>query len=36
MLSNVVLLYGYPPVVGAALPTAVFFGMAIFALKRVR
>lgn len=36
MLGNVVLLYGYPPLLGASLPTLVFFGGGLYALRRMR
>ncbi len=36
MLGNVVLLYGYPPALGAALPSMIFLGCGLFALKRMR
>lgn len=36
MLGNVVLLYGYPPLLGAALPTLVFFTGGSYLLKRMR
>ncbi len=36
LLGNVVLLYGYPPLVGASLPTLLFLGVGFLALRRLR
>lgn len=36
MVGNVVLLYGYPPFLGAALPTLLFFAAGMYALHRIR
>ena len=36
MLSNVVLLYGYPPVLGACLPSVLFLSVGVLALWRMR
>jgi lipopolysaccharide export system permease protein len=36
LLGNVVLLYGYPPLVGAALPSLLFLGPGFYALHRLR
>ncbi len=36
LLGNVVLLYGYPPLVGAALPSLLFLGAGFVALRRLR
>lgn len=36
LLGNIVLLYGYPPLVGAALPALLFFGAGFNALRRLR
>jgi len=36
LLGNVVLLYGYPPLVGAALPSLLFLGAGFYALRRLR
>lgn len=36
MLGNIVLLYGFPPIVGAALPMLLFYGAGGLALRRVR
>ncbi|QQS54043.1 MAG: LPS export ABC transporter permease LptG [Candidatus Competibacteraceae bacterium] len=36
LLGNVVLLYGYPPLVGAALPSLLFLGAGFYALHRLR
>ena len=36
LLGNVVLLYGYPPLVGASLPSLLFLGAGFYALRRLR
>ena len=36
LLGNVVLLYGFPPLVGASLPTLLFLGGGFYALRRLR
>ncbi len=36
LLGNVVLLYGYPPLAGAALPSLLFLGAGFYALRRLR
>ena len=36
MLGNVVLLYGYPPLVGAMLPSLLFLGAGFYTLRRLR
>ncbi|MDZ7621093.1 MAG: hypothetical protein U5O69_01145 [Candidatus Competibacteraceae bacterium] len=36
LLGNVVLLYGFPPLVGASLPTLLFMGGGLYALHRLR
>ena len=36
LLGNVVLLYGFPPLVGATAPTLLFLGAGFFALRRLR
>jgi lipopolysaccharide export system permease protein len=36
LLGNVVLLYGYSPLVGAALPSLLFLGAGFYALRRLR
>lgn len=36
MLSNAVLLYGYPPIIGASLPSVVFLSAGLFGLARMR
>jgi len=36
LLGNVVLLYGYPPLVGAILPSLLFLGAGFYALHRLR
>ncbi len=36
MLGNVVLLYGFPPVIGAALPMLLFYAAGLLGLRRVR
>ncbi|HXH02198.1 MAG TPA: LPS export ABC transporter permease LptG [Candidatus Competibacteraceae bacterium] len=36
MLSNLVLLYGYPPILGACLPSLLFLGSGAVALRRMR
>lgn len=36
LLGNVVLLYGFPPLVGATAPTLLFLGAGFFALHRLR
>ncbi|MEZ5585024.1 MAG: LPS export ABC transporter permease LptG [Candidatus Competibacteraceae bacterium] len=36
LLGNVVLLYDYPPLLGALLPTLLFFGAGTYALRRLR
>jgi lipopolysaccharide export system permease protein len=36
LLGNVVLLYGFPPLVGASLPTLLFLGAGFYALHRLR
>lgn len=36
MLSNLVLLYNYPPVLGALAPALLFFAVGAYALRRVR
>lgn len=36
LLGNVVLLYGYPPLVGAILPSLLFLGGGFYALRRLR
>ena len=36
LLGNVVLLYGFPPLVGASLPTLLFMGGGLYALRRLR
>ncbi|MDX1656442.1 MAG: LptF/LptG family permease, partial [Candidatus Competibacteraceae bacterium] len=36
MLGNLVLLYGYPPLVAALLPSLLFFGAGTIALGRMR
>ncbi|MEE4376031.1 MAG: LPS export ABC transporter permease LptG [Candidatus Competibacteraceae bacterium] len=36
LLGNVVLLYNYPPLLGALLPTLFFFGAGTYALRRLR
>ena len=36
LLGNVVRLYGYPPLVGAILPSLLFLGGGFYALHRLR
>ena len=36
LLGNVVLLYGFPPLVGASLPTLLFMAGGFYALRRLR
>ncbi len=36
LLGNVVLLYGYPPLAGASLPSLLFLGAGFYALRRLR
>ena len=36
LLGNVVLLYGYPPLLGAILPSSLFLAAGFFALNRLR
>ncbi|MCB1775871.1 MAG: LPS export ABC transporter permease LptG [Candidatus Competibacteraceae bacterium] len=36
MLGNVVLLYGYPPLIGAMLPSVLFLGAGFYTLHRLR
>lgn len=36
LLGNIVLLYGLPPLVGAGLPTLLFLGAGLVALRRLR
>ncbi len=36
MLGNIVLLYGFPPIVGAALPMLLFYAVGTLALTRLR
>lgn len=36
LLGNVVLLYGYPPLAGAILPSLLFLGTGFYALRRLR
>ena len=36
LLGNVVLLYGYPPLAGAILPSLLFLGGGFYALHRLR
>ena len=36
LLGNVVLLYGFPPLVGASLPTLLFMAGGLYALRRMR
>ena len=36
LLGNVVLLYGYPPLVGAILPSLLFLAAGFLALHRLR
>ncbi|MBZ4195008.1 MAG: LPS export ABC transporter permease LptG [Candidatus Contendobacter sp.] len=36
LLGNVVLLYGYPPLLGASLPSLLFLGAGFYALRRLR
>ena len=36
LLGNVVLLYGYPPLLGAGLPSLLFLGVGFYALRRLR
>ena len=36
LLGNLVLLYGYPPVLGAVLPSLLFIGGGFYALGRLR
>jgi lipopolysaccharide export system permease protein len=36
LLGNVVLVYGFPPLVGASLPTLLFLGGGFYALRRLR
>jgi lipopolysaccharide export system permease protein len=36
LLGNIVLLYGFPPLVGASLPTLLFLGGGFYALRRLR
>lgn len=36
LLGNVVLLYGFPPLMGASLPTLLFLGGGFYALRRLR
>ncbi|MBE2295718.1 MAG: LPS export ABC transporter permease LptG [Phycisphaerales bacterium] len=36
LLGNMVLLYGYPPLLGAALPSLLFLSIGFYALRRIR
>ena len=36
MLGNIVLLYDFPPIIGAALPMMLFYGAGALALSRLR
>ncbi|HRD66537.1 MAG TPA: LPS export ABC transporter permease LptG [Candidatus Competibacter sp.] len=36
LLGNIVLLYGYPPLAGAILPSSLFLGAGFYALRRLR